>query len=137
VQDGRILAWRFSAATNSFEPAASLVGHQLAVVSLIVGGMRLYSGSMDKTIRVRTKENFCATVHIFLDTVDVGAFGWCMYQVMNIYYPVTLTSLYVNFRSMSYIHISFILCVSNGECGSLQCTSSVDPCIVHVIVVHM
>ncbi|XP_047082291.1 zinc finger CCCH domain-containing protein 17-like [Lolium rigidum] len=52
TQDGRILAWRFSAATNCFEPAAALEGHQLAVVSLIVGGMRLYSGSMDKTIRV-------------------------------------------------------------------------------------
>ncbi|KAM3242887.1 hypothetical protein ACQJBY_055082 [Aegilops geniculata] len=52
TQDGRILAWRFSAVTNCFEPAASLTGHQLAVVSLIVGGMRLYSGSMDKTIRV-------------------------------------------------------------------------------------
>lgn len=52
MQDGRILAWRFSAATNCFEPAASLDGHKLAVVSLIVGGMRLYSASMDKTIRV-------------------------------------------------------------------------------------
>ena len=52
MQDGRILAWRFSAATNCFEPAASLDGHKLAVVSLIVGGMRLYSSSMDKTIRV-------------------------------------------------------------------------------------
>lgn len=52
LQDGRILAWRFSAATNRFEPAASLEGHKLAVVSLIVGGMRLYSASMDKTIRV-------------------------------------------------------------------------------------
>ncbi|CAL4884662.1 unnamed protein product [Urochloa decumbens] len=52
TQDGRILAWRFSAATNCFEPAASLDGHKLAVVSLIVGGMRLYSASMDKTIRV-------------------------------------------------------------------------------------
>lgn len=62
VQDGRILAWRFSAVTNCFEPAASLTGHQLAVVSLIVGGMRLYSGSMDKTIRVRT-ENLCIVVH--------------------------------------------------------------------------
>ncbi|KAK3154900.1 hypothetical protein QOZ80_2BG0196390 [Eleusine coracana subsp. coracana] len=52
TQDGRILAWRFNAATNCFEPAASLSGHQLAVVSLVVGGMRLYSASMDKTIKV-------------------------------------------------------------------------------------
>jgi hypothetical protein len=114
VQDGRILAWRFSAATNCFEPAAALEGHQLAVVSLIVGGMRLYSGSMDKTIRVRTKENFCTIVHTFLDTVDVGAFGSCVRQIMNIFYPVTLPSLYINFCSVSYCRISFIMCVFYG-----------------------
>ena len=78
VQDGRILAWRFSAVTNCFEPAAALEGHQLAVVSLKVGGMRLYSGSMDKTIRVRTKEDLRTIVHTFLDTVDVGAFDACV-----------------------------------------------------------
>ncbi|WOL07509.1 zinc finger CCCH domain-containing protein 17 isoform X1 [Canna indica] len=52
IQDGRILAWKFSAVGNCFEPAASLVGHQLSVVSLVVGAARLYSGSMDNTIRV-------------------------------------------------------------------------------------
>nr|CAD1844548.1 unnamed protein product [Ananas comosus var. bracteatus] len=52
IQDGRILAWKFSAVGNCFEPAASLVGHRLAVVSMVVGGMRLYSGSMDNTIKV-------------------------------------------------------------------------------------
>ncbi|XP_008795362.2 LOW QUALITY PROTEIN: zinc finger CCCH domain-containing protein 17-like [Phoenix dactylifera] len=52
TQDGRILAWKFSAAGNCFEPAASLSGHRLAVVSLVVGAMRLYSGSMDHTIKV-------------------------------------------------------------------------------------
>lgn len=52
TQDGRILAWRFRAVEDCFEPAASLVGHQLPVVSLVVGAMRLYSGSMDHTVRV-------------------------------------------------------------------------------------
>ncbi|KAK9094717.1 hypothetical protein Scep_026186 [Stephania cephalantha] len=52
IQDSNILAWRFNAATNSFEPAASLSGHSLAVVSLVVGANRLYSGAMDKTVRV-------------------------------------------------------------------------------------
>ncbi|XP_020249234.1 zinc finger CCCH domain-containing protein 17-like, partial [Asparagus officinalis] len=52
AQDGRILAWKFNAINNCFEPAASLTGHQLAVVSLVIGAGRLYSGSMDKTIRV-------------------------------------------------------------------------------------
>ncbi|KAJ6837947.1 zinc finger CCCH domain-containing protein 17-like [Iris pallida] len=52
IQDGRILAWKFSAVGNCFEPAASLIGHRLAVVSMVVGATRLYSGSMDHTIRV-------------------------------------------------------------------------------------
>lgn len=52
IQDGRILAWKFIAVGNCFEPAASLSGHLLAVVSLVVGAMRLYSASMDHTIRV-------------------------------------------------------------------------------------
>lgn len=52
MQDGSILVWKFNVATNCFEPAASLKGHTLAVVSLIVGANRLYSGSMDNSIRV-------------------------------------------------------------------------------------
>ncbi|XP_020572439.1 LOW QUALITY PROTEIN: zinc finger CCCH domain-containing protein 17-like [Phalaenopsis equestris] len=52
IQDGSILAWKFICVENRFEPAASLIGHQLAVVSLVVGAMRLYSGSMDHTIKV-------------------------------------------------------------------------------------
>ncbi|KAJ4792749.1 zinc finger WD40 repeat protein 1 [Rhynchospora pubera] len=51
TQDSRILVWRFNVATNCFEPATSLVGHRLAVISLAVGGARLYSGSMDNTIK--------------------------------------------------------------------------------------
>ena len=53
VQDGTILAWKFNAVTNNFEPAASLKSHTLAVVSLVVGAKRLYSGSMDHSIKVR------------------------------------------------------------------------------------
>ncbi|GAB4826032.1 Zinc finger CCCH domain-containing protein 48 [Ancistrocladus abbreviatus] len=52
TQDGTILAWKFSPATNCFEPAASLNGHTLAVVTLVVGANKLYSGSMDHSIRV-------------------------------------------------------------------------------------
>ncbi|XP_078152112.1 zinc finger CCCH domain-containing protein 17-like [Carex rostrata] len=52
THDGRILVWRYSAPTNCFEPAASLLGHSLAVISLVVGGTELYSGSMDKAIKV-------------------------------------------------------------------------------------
>ncbi|KAK9994407.1 hypothetical protein SO802_024110 [Lithocarpus litseifolius] len=52
TQDGSILAWKFNAVTNTFEPVASLRGHTLGVVSLVVGANRLYSGSMDCSIRV-------------------------------------------------------------------------------------
>ncbi|KAL2248617.1 UNVERIFIED_CONTAM: Zinc finger CCCH domain-containing protein 48 [Sesamum indicum] len=56
TQEGTILAWKFNAATNSFDPAASLKGHTLAVVTLVVGGNRMYSGSMDHSIRVWSLE---------------------------------------------------------------------------------
>lgn len=52
MQDGSILVWKFNAAVNCFEPAASLKGHTLAVVSLVAGANRLYSGSMDHSIKV-------------------------------------------------------------------------------------
>lgn len=56
TQDGTILAWRFNAAANCFDPAATLKGHTLAVVTLVVGANRLYSGSMDQSIRVWSLE---------------------------------------------------------------------------------
>jgi F-box/WD-40 domain protein 7 len=51
-QDGTILEWKFNALTHSFEPAASLSGHTGPVITLLFIGNRLYTGSMDKTIRV-------------------------------------------------------------------------------------
>ncbi|XP_024028274.1 zinc finger CCCH domain-containing protein 63 [Morus notabilis] len=56
TQDGSILAWKFNAAANCFEPVTSLTGHSLAVVSLVVGANRLYSGSMDHSIKVWSLE---------------------------------------------------------------------------------
>ncbi|KAE8704677.1 Zinc finger CCCH domain-containing protein 63 [Hibiscus syriacus] len=55
TQDG-ILVWKFNAVTNAFEPVASLKGHTRPVVSLIVGANRLYSGSMDHSIKVWSLE---------------------------------------------------------------------------------
>lgn len=52
TQDGTILVWQFSPATNQFEPLASMSGHTGPVVTLMLIGSRLYSGSMDNTIRV-------------------------------------------------------------------------------------
>jgi hypothetical protein len=46
-----VLAWKFSSATNTFEHPASLAGHMLPIVSLVSGADRLYSASMDHTIR--------------------------------------------------------------------------------------
>ncbi|KAL6332575.1 hypothetical protein AAG906_008996 [Vitis piasezkii] len=52
VKNGTIYAWKPNKETNAFELATTLGGHNCAVVSLTVGGGRLYSGSMDNTIRV-------------------------------------------------------------------------------------
>ena len=52
LQNGTIYAWKPNKETNGFELATALGGHNCAVVSLTVGGGRLYSGSMDNTIRV-------------------------------------------------------------------------------------
>ncbi|KAL5980920.1 hypothetical protein ACLOJK_028840 [Asimina triloba] len=51
-QDGSILVWKFNSGENSFELTPSLLGHSSNVVSLTVGGQRLYSSSLDNTIRV-------------------------------------------------------------------------------------
>ena len=46
--------WKFNTTSNQFEPAASFAGHTGPVIKLLFIGNRLYSGSMDNTIRVRT-----------------------------------------------------------------------------------
>ncbi|CAM6106913.1 unnamed protein product [Calypogeia fissa] len=52
THDGSVLAWKFSTTSNAFEPAASLYGHSGPVITLLVQGHQLYSGSMDKRIKV-------------------------------------------------------------------------------------
>ncbi|MQL75393.1 hypothetical protein Taro_007785 [Colocasia esculenta] len=53
VEDGTVLAWKASIADGCclFGPATAMLGHTSAVVSLVVGKKRLYSGSVDCTIR--------------------------------------------------------------------------------------
>ncbi|KAF2290419.1 hypothetical protein GH714_012911 [Hevea brasiliensis] len=52
VPDGAILAWKGSAKNpNPFELASSMKGHTSAVTCLTIGRNRLYSGSVDNTIR--------------------------------------------------------------------------------------
>lgn len=53
LQNGDICVWKGSTETNPpFYPAATLKGHTGAVVCLTVGRNRLYSGSVDHTIKV-------------------------------------------------------------------------------------
>ncbi|KAI5005231.1 hypothetical protein ZWY2020_032474 [Hordeum vulgare] len=55
--DGRIMAWKFPAKDINSEPVAILAGHDRHVISLAVSATRLYSGSLDKTIRVWDLKN--------------------------------------------------------------------------------
>lgn len=50
--DGRIMAWKLPAKEINSEPVEILAGHDRHVISLAVSATRLYSGSLDKTIRV-------------------------------------------------------------------------------------
>ncbi|KAL6312274.1 hypothetical protein AAG906_025653 [Vitis piasezkii] len=60
IKNGTIYAWKPKKETNAFELATTLGGDNGAVVSLTVGGGRLYSGSMDNPIR---KENqYCCAL---------------------------------------------------------------------------
>ncbi|VVA34373.1 PREDICTED: zinc finger [Prunus dulcis] len=52
AQDGVILVWKGCSESNPFQLAGTLKGHTQAVVCLTVGRSRLYSGSVDQTIRV-------------------------------------------------------------------------------------
>ncbi|KAM3347386.1 hypothetical protein ACQJBY_021376 [Aegilops geniculata] len=55
--DGRIMAWKFPAKEINSEPVSILAGHDRHVISLAVSATRLYSGSLDKTIRVWDLKN--------------------------------------------------------------------------------
>jgi WD40 repeat protein len=52
TRDGRIMAWKFPSKESKIEPVFILSGHQRPVVSLSISARRLYSGSLDKTIKV-------------------------------------------------------------------------------------
>ncbi|XP_048562107.1 zinc finger CCCH domain-containing protein 17-like isoform X3 [Triticum urartu] len=55
--DGRIMAWKFPAKEINSEPVSILAGHDRHVITLAVSATRLYSGSLDKTIRVWDLKN--------------------------------------------------------------------------------
>ncbi|KAL6004618.1 hypothetical protein ACLOJK_005173 [Asimina triloba] len=77
-QDGSILVWKFNDVGSSFEPAATLLGHNLTVVSLIVGGaQRLYSASMDNTIRVWAATESGNIEVTYTHNAEHGVLGLC------------------------------------------------------------
>lgn len=92
MQDGRILALRFSAARNCFDPAASLVRHQGAVVSLVVGVVMLCFGSMDSTIRKPFGPIYLYTL---LDMFS-GNRSFCIYKFVNIICLSPIVSPYMH-----------------------------------------
>ncbi|KAK4774330.1 hypothetical protein SAY86_009265 [Trapa natans] len=51
-QNGHILVWRGSSPSSPLQLITSLEGHTSVVVSMMVGANRLYTGSLDGTIRV-------------------------------------------------------------------------------------
>lgn len=57
--------------TCSSEVAETLKGHTGAVVSLVVGAKRLYSGSMDKTIKV----NYLYLYMFFCSIIRIHTFA--------------------------------------------------------------
>ncbi|KAI3826801.1 hypothetical protein L1987_00857 [Smallanthus sonchifolius] len=52
MEDGTILSWKSTSKTSFSEEATSLKGHKGSLLSLIVGAKKLFSGSIDHTIRV-------------------------------------------------------------------------------------
>ncbi|WVZ72631.1 hypothetical protein U9M48_021057 [Paspalum notatum var. saurae] len=50
--DGRIMAWNFPSKASNIQPVSILSGHQRPVISLSISARRLYSCSLDKTIKV-------------------------------------------------------------------------------------
>ncbi|OWM68562.1 hypothetical protein CDL15_Pgr023527 [Punica granatum] len=61
-ENGDILVWRGTSLTRPPQLVATLRGHTRAVVSLVIGANRLYSGSADHTIRVWDIQNLeCIT----------------------------------------------------------------------------
>ncbi|XP_031399729.1 zinc finger CCCH domain-containing protein 48-like isoform X2 [Punica granatum] len=61
-QNGDIMVWRGTSLTSPPQLLTTLKGHTRAVVSLVIGANRLYTGSVDHTIRVWDIQNLvCIT----------------------------------------------------------------------------
>uniref|UniRef100_A0A2N9ID15 C3H1-type domain-containing protein n=1 Tax=Fagus sylvatica TaxID=28930 RepID=A0A2N9ID15_FAGSY len=78
IEDGVILAWKGTNETNiTFQVAATLKGHTRGVTSLVVGGKRLYSGSMDHTIRVWATTEEGSLEVIYTHSEEHGVLALC------------------------------------------------------------
>ncbi|KAK4363389.1 hypothetical protein RND71_018630 [Anisodus tanguticus] len=80
TEDG-ILAWKYNGSTNNFDPIIALTGHTHHVVSLVVGANRLYSGSMDNSIRVWNLETL-QCLQILTDHTNVVMSVLCWDQFL-------------------------------------------------------
>ncbi|KAJ8552725.1 hypothetical protein K7X08_020118 [Anisodus acutangulus] len=80
TEDG-ILAWKYNGSTNNFDPITALTGHTHHVVSLVVGANRLYSGSMDNSIRVWNLETLLC-LQILTDHTSVVMSVLCWDQFL-------------------------------------------------------
>lgn len=93
MQDGTIFCWRFNSEANSSAIFASLKGHGGAVLSLTLGANRLYSGSMDSTIRVCSCNRDLSTLNYLMLSFYIvcvvlnlsyrctSSFDSCMYRI--------------------------------------------------------
>eukprot|EP00250_Pteridium_aquilinum_P009336 c18604_g1_i1 orf=778-2208(-) len=80
AQDGNILAWKFNSVVNMFQPAATLWGHTGAVVTLEASDGKLYSGSLDFTIKVwDLSTGLCIQTLQGHSNVVMGLLSWNQY----------------------------------------------------------
>ncbi|XP_074560324.1 zinc finger CCCH domain-containing protein 17-like [Curcuma longa] len=78
IQDGSILAWQFNSEELILVQPMALDGHLLPVVSLLVHGDKLYSGSMDHTIKIwATSEGSQSLELVYTHKENNGVISLC------------------------------------------------------------
>ncbi|KAJ0961043.1 hypothetical protein J5N97_000944 [Dioscorea zingiberensis] len=77
TQDGSILTWKLDSEGKSFQQGPSLTGHSLAVVSMTLGNRKLYTGSMDQSIKVWDLDKFEMVQTLIGHASVVMSVLWC------------------------------------------------------------
>lgn len=83
IQDGTIRCWVLNTASQNFEHVGTLSGHTAPVVTLQCASNKLYSGSMDKTIRVwdLTANGACIQTLSAHENVVMSLLCWDQYLI--------------------------------------------------------